>query len=162
MPNPVIFLDIDGVLVTRRSCIPCGKGLIMSSPDPCGANLIKELCIKTGAKIVISSTWRFNEKDLFDLLSRAGIDRHFIYTNTDCPCGACWRTPLAHKKLRGIEIQEWAEKHGVDKYVIFDDDSDFLEHQKPFLMKTEFNDGILTKHFNDALKILKEFAFEQV
>lgn len=164
--NKIIFLDIDGVLVTRRSCIPSGGGLLMSKPDPCGANLIKELCIKNMATIVISSTWRYNQKNLFELLKEAGIDRHFIFE-----CGEhkedknCWRTPLTkafedRHTTRGEEIKEWLGNHAFmgpkDKYVIFDDDSDFLDEQKPFHIKTKFDDGILLEHFRAAYNILKD------
>lgn len=161
--NKVIFLDIDGVLITRRSCIPSGGGLLMTKPDPCGANLIKELCIKNNASIVISSTWRYNKKDLFELLTHAGIDHHFIFECQEHKSEQnCWRTPLTGKtkRIRGEEIKEWLGAHAYigpqDKYVIFDDDSDFLEEQKPFLMRTTFDDGILTSHFRDAYKILKD------
>ncbi len=150
----IIFLDVDGVLVTRRSCIPCGKGLLMATPDECGANILKQLCIKTGAKIVVSSTWRFNKKNLFDLLHRAGIDEHFLYTNSECDCGACWRTTIERHDLRGGEIQAWVFKHKCAGYAIFDDSSDFLEYQLPFHCHTSFDDGILMEHFNKALGIL--------
>jgi hypothetical protein len=42
-----------------------------------------------------------------------------------------------------------------DRFVIFDDDSDFFEHQKPFHMHTNFDDGVLTSHFRAAAEILK-------
>lgn len=163
--NKIIFLDIDGVLVTRRSCIPSGKSMLMSKPDPCGANLLIELCIKNDAKIVISSTWRYNPKSLFELLKEAGIEDHFIFK---CEQHAvddnCWRTPLTKKKddrhtIRGEEIKEWQDKHGhfwpKDRYVIFDDDSDFLVEQKPSLIQTTFEDGILIGHYRAAYEILR-------
>lgn len=165
MNKMIIFLDIDGVLVTRRSCIPCGHSILMSSPDPCGANLIKELCIKNDAKIVVSSTWRYNPKDLFELLKKVGIEDHFIFKCEEhLEVDKCWRTPLTCKNnetgkhsIRGEEIKSWLAFHKCDesnsKYVIFDDDSDFLEEQKQFHLKTSFDDGILIDHFRRAAKI---------
>lgn len=126
----------------------------MSRPDECGARLIAGLCIMTGAKVVISSTWRLREKDCFDLLDQARLDRHFI-----CDCaeheGQCWKTPNRGGGLRGYEIQGWLMRHPeVTHYVIFDDNSDFTDEQESHLVQTSFDNGILMEDFNEAHRIL--------
>jgi len=40
------------------------------------------------------------------------------------------------------------------KYVILDDDSDFLKHQKKYFVQTSHENGFLWEHYNRALAIL--------
>jgi hydroxymethylpyrimidine pyrophosphatase-like HAD family hydrolase len=53
----LIFLDIDGVLVTTNSLIPSDKYFGHTFDKNCVQNLI-EILDATGAKVVISSSWR--------------------------------------------------------------------------------------------------------
>ena len=47
----IIFLDFDGVITTEAS---------YSRLDLEKMKLVKKICDETGAKIVISSSWRYN------------------------------------------------------------------------------------------------------
>ncbi|MDU0204361.1 MULTISPECIES: HAD domain-containing protein [Paenibacillus] len=53
----VIFLNIDGVLVTTNSLTPSGKYFGHTFDKTCVQNLI-EILNATGAKNIISSSWR--------------------------------------------------------------------------------------------------------
>lgn len=48
-------------------------------------------------------------------------------------------TPYLHLKIRGEEIQYWLDNNQVERYVIIDDDTDFLEEQKAFFVQTSDN-----------------------
>ena len=94
----VIFLDVDGVLNSdeyfdkvRNLKI---KG-IENQIDVEKIKLLKKAVDETGAKVVLSSSWRFtlNEQPLRDLLSRYGI-------------GVYSRTPYIDWE-RGLEIKKW-------------------------------------------------------
>lgn len=85
LPNVrLLFLDIDGVIVSART-----KFL---SFDPVAVQLIKELCMEHGFKIVCSSTWRFDRSTLPKLQDAFGKD--LIFTHE-------WRTGM-DKDRRGI------------------------------------------------------------
>jgi hypothetical protein len=152
----VIFLDIDGVL-----------NLYCESRDEYGCcfhqhlvDNLKRLIDKTGAKIVISSTWRFSGlvimKEMWEKRNLpgevVGITPNFMkhYGTTLC---------------RGKEIDSYLEEHPeITNYVILDDDSDMEPHQlKNFVMtsgNTDHSDPVdigygLTKECTDlAIEIL--------
>ena len=141
----VIFLDIDGVLnsgdylnalhIMRYKHEKKGYqnrdeyGQVF---DPRCVAYLDHIISSTGAKLVISSTWR-----------RAGLSlMQEMWQMRDLPGEVIDITPttcdpeLAEKYYdpgadRGYEIQEWIEKHPeLEGYVILDDDSDMLNHQQ--------------------------------
>lgn len=144
----IVFLDIDGVLTTARSCEAYDNGFWVT-PDPVAARLVTKLCQDTLSKIVISSTWRchFNKHNLSFFLQSNGIPMSLLHEN--------WDTPKRMDSHRGREIREWLEKNTVDKYVILDDDSDMLEPQLPNFVKTDPLNGFLWDHYMKAQEILK-------
>jgi|ERR1035437_8087458 hypothetical protein len=98
----VIFLDVDGVL--------CLDG---SNMDPVAMTCLKDILTKTGAKIVMSSTWR-----LFDNLSKALVDA-LANVGIDEPIG---KTPYLARMKRHVEIEKWlSENPEVHKYAVIDD-----------------------------------------
>lgn len=119
----VIFLDIDGVL-----------NVYCQGRDEYGClfheHLVDNLrwvVEQTGAKIVVSSSWRLSGKtsiiEMWDFRKLPGevID---ITPNLSYGVGLNTYTP------RGKEIQMWLDENPeVTNYVIFDDDSDMLESQ---------------------------------
>lgn len=132
--NKVIFLDIDGVLTSVRTG--------WYNFDIYTIHFLRWLCKKTGAKIVISSTWRYNHnykfwKPIFD---------EFLHDD--------YKTPnfmdaefAGMKETRGCEIQTWLNKHPeIEQYLILDDDSDMLESQIPSFIKTDQLEGLLFSH----------------
>jgi hypothetical protein len=116
----LIFLDVDGVLNTD-ACRP---------RDALKARLVERLAqcvLRTGSRIVLSSTWRLHAKYRAKLLKRletAGVDRCLILDDTpqlpfDMKCG--WP---ACEHNRACEIHNWMERavtHPDLKWVAIDD-----------------------------------------
>lgn len=103
----VIFLDVDGVL-NRGSFDLASGGL----HDDCIEQL-RQLVLHTGAKIVVSSSWKDAEKLMLQL--KCKLYEHGAMRAIDT-------TEYRSRKLREVEIQEWLDKHPeVENYVVLDD-----------------------------------------
>lgn len=143
---PVIFLDIDGVLLAGRHWRAGWK-----RPSAIPADTIALLNIawlETEAAVCVSSTWRM-DSNCRRQLRRAGFEGSF---HRD------WRTKeiRSDDMRRGVEIAEWLSRHpGVTSYVIIDDDSDMLPEQLPRFVQTEFEAGLGAVHVNKIVSILK-------
>jgi hypothetical protein len=111
MMMKVIFLDIDGVLNTRTTPNPRKLPYVV---DPALVKRFRQLLKGTGAKGVLSSSWRYDPAGVFSAKYH-GIP--FI----DC-------TPDLKGKPRRAEILSWLKKHRrVTRYVVLDDDDDELD-----------------------------------
>ena len=115
---------------------------------------IKEIVDATGAKIVLSSTWR---KDwAFDLLN--GKDWDYLreeFAKQDLYFFDY--TPIRRDSNRGEEIKEWLESTGYDvySYVIIDDDMfDIRDLHEGHMVQTSFNEGIKPGVVKMAIEIL--------
>jgi hypothetical protein len=115
----VIFLDIDGVMNTDTHLVRSDvhEGLEFC---PIAVRILKEVIEETGAKIVISSTWRFGRtiEELQDLF------RHYDETIADSIIG---KTAQYAINERGYEIRCYIEgvydtDHEVTDFVVIDDD----------------------------------------
>ncbi len=148
----IIFLDIDGVLVTWESLGNWGKlghkGTMMA---PECVKVLNEIIAKTGAKIVVSSTWRMGRTmdKLREELSEGGVD---VSTVID-------KTPVLHT-IRGLEIAKWVSDNWMNflpdqiiKFCIIDDDSDMgdLKHR---LVQTSMENGLTEAHISQVLSML--------
>lgn len=142
----VIFLDIDGVLNSSRTVAAFGRFPYDLAPglpyfDLVALGMVRRLCDETGARVVISSTWRIgrNVTDFVPLqLPVVGL------------------TPIK-RASRGHEIAAWLSDQcpgSVEAYVILDDDSDMLPGQVPYFVHTSIEDGLLYSHYEQALRIL--------
>lgn len=145
-----LFLDIDGVLNSTRSA--CGLGKIPHDAEPkdlpffdlIALGLIRRLCEETGAKIVLSSTWRMG-RDPVELGNQLDLP---IISKT-----------LVLDGFRGDEIKQWLDENynpHVDKYAIVDDDSDMRPEQRPFFVKTHYNNGLLWDHYLQLKALLTD------
>lgn len=151
----VIFLDFDGVLNIHPFIGRDKFGHIFNAK--CVQNL--ETIIKqTGAKIVVSSTWRMDGTDVMkQLWKERNLPGEII------GCTPKFNTPrvmnaveLMEYRGRGLEIEEYINKHGIKKYCIIDDDSDMLPSQMDYFVKCSFKTG-LTKSLADlAIDILND------
>lgn len=156
----VIFLDIDGVLNVHYKGRQDEYGQAF---HPNFVENLREVIDKTGAKIVISSTWRMSGLQVMQEM----------WKHRNLPGEVIDITPLAEMQKfrrldmdldedkkkggsapRGIEIEEWLkwngfqrinwskevqleylEKAKVKNYVILDDDSDMLYSQREHFVK---------------------------
>jgi hypothetical protein len=151
----IIFLDIDGVLCTSRSHLAFGRpGGMMLDWDPTCVALVKRLCDSTGARLVISSTWRHDQHhpDLFAAIDKHGL-RTYLYANPDR--SEDWRTPNLATGFRGDEIDSWLADHPqeVAAFICLDDSLDFNPHHN--LILTDFQEGFGSENFRHALKVLQ-------
>lgn len=131
----IIFLDIDGVLnhedfYKRRKLGEFEYPLSELCPKTI-ANL-NVLIAETGAKVVISSTWRLGRSaaEIQVLLEGRGFTGEVIDCTPNLRGEGC---------LRGNEILKWvkdnkdligADYYNFTDYVILDDDSDMLYWQR--------------------------------
>lgn len=144
---PIVFLDIDGVLVNRRS-LAQASGLRAKADTDCVA-MLNKITDETGARIVVSSTWRRGGKRFIkETLRLWGVSGRVI---------GC--TPLLHAVDRGAEIQsfmdEYAKSNGdIKAFVILDDDDDML-HLSSRLVRTYFADGLTSANADEAIALLR-------
>jgi hypothetical protein len=132
----IIFLDIDGVLNNYNTL---GERLSWESDS---VKILKRIIKETGAKVVLSSTWR-----------KLKIYRDII--KNDMKINYIGKTPVLWKK-RGIEIQEWLDENpGVEKFVILDDDSD-MEHLMSHLLHIDGEFGLTNEIADEAIKRLNK------
>jgi hypothetical protein len=107
----VIFLDIDGVLNCAKTPNPRKLPYIA---DPRLLRRFARLVERSKAKVVLSSTWRYDPAGLFSA-RRWGI--HFIDVIPDMP-----------GKPRRHEILAWLRHHPrVKRFVVIDDEDDELD-----------------------------------
>lgn len=135
MSVKVIFLDIDGVLNNNQSdrvIIKAESGRHVVSPTR--VKILNCLIRESGAKLVVTSTWRLGEtiESMTQILHDIGVvDFKIIGITPNLP---------ETYTLRGNEILAWVKenvsllgvKHYYEfkSYVILDDDSDMLYWQK--------------------------------
>ena len=107
----VVFLDIDGVLNCDSTPNPRNFPYII---DPKLLARLKKMLDRTGAKVVLSSTWRL---DPVGLLAAKHFGVPFIDVSPDMP-----------KRPRRDEVLTWLSKHPkVRRYAIIDDEDDELD-----------------------------------
>ena len=141
----VIFLDVDGVL-NHQQWFKSAES-VQKNPefrddryfDPVCVGHLNEITDKTGAKIVVSSSWRIGRsvEDLQKLFHSVGITGEVI----DKTPHLFFQNSTASVP-RGCEILEWINNNkGIlgtnllnwKDYVIIDDDTDMLYwHRKNF------------------------------
>jgi len=136
-----IFLDIDGVLNTANyqswrqfwgKDICDDDGHLFA---PSAVRNLERLIRYTGAKIVLSSSWRL---DGLDVMRRMWKDSQMpgeIYDVTP------YVNARDHPKYTwGIEVKTWLRKNGYlgCRYVIIDDIDDFLDEQGARLILTNY------------------------
>ncbi len=148
MGMKVLFLDIDGVLNSRRSQLAFGAYphdfSNMQQFDLVAVGLIRRLCRVTGCSCVLSSDWRYY------------TTAHIAANSLDLPIiGA---TPQLDGS-RGLEINAWLSDHPeVERYAIIDDISQFMATQRPFFVQTDDAFGLSLRNYGDLLAILNRKA----
>lgn len=150
-----IFLDLDGVCNNTSSMYMAMRGI--RTPDNCRPTLhtVDHTCVlllqylvkEKGLCIVLTSTWRKLSNGVEEFLIAfkwAGftdIETYFI---------GC--TPIHSYGIRGDEIKIWLDNHPeITEYIIFDDDSDMLDEQKPHFIHVDGNYGLQPDHIELAL-----------
>ena len=144
----IIFLDIDGVLVTRACYqVPDRSDSILRAFDPRCVLALQRIVSETQARIVVSSTWRQGTHEQFQRLRD-----HIAAQGITAP--VVGRTPEFRGQDRGDEIADWLYGHPrITRFVILDDDDD-MGHLLPKLVRTDFEDGLTADHARRAVEML--------
>jgi len=128
-----IFLDIDGVLNVDYADRDQFGHIFR---DEYVQNL-KEIIEKTGAKIVISSTWKDKGIErMLALWKERNLPGEIIDVTPDC-VDVCEATDIIYydQVKRGHEIKLWLDRNPeVNQYVILDDIQDFLDEQQDYFV----------------------------
>lgn len=154
--SKIIFLDFDGVITTVKSNWNLDKEKM---------ELVKQICDATGAKIVISSSWRrYTLEQTLELITTKQIEngfQSFLYPEDVMGITArmyafkSGNRETHYGLYRGVEIEQWLSEHkDVTNYVILDDDSDMLLCQKKHFIKTHALRGISKRDVKRAINIL--------
>jgi hypothetical protein len=132
----VIFLDIDGVLNCTNTPNPRRFPYIVDSKL---LRRFKRLLQRTGAKVVLSSTWRYDPAGLFSA-------RHWGIPFMDV-------IPDMPKRPRRDEVLAWLKAHPkVERFVVIDDEDDELD-QLP-LFQPSARTGLTEKMANGVANYL--------
>jgi len=144
--RPVVFLDIDGVLVTSRSIGTWDSKYKCNRFDQECVKNLNLITDKTRAEIVVSSSWRVgNWPQLVEFLQVEGVTG--LVRD---------RTPLRSMEPRGSEIGCWLHEEGfTGPFVILDDDTDMAD-LSPRLLRTSMEDGLTQAIAQRAIKMLTE------
>jgi hypothetical protein len=182
----IIFLDIDGVL----NCEDAYKNGFCRKNDeygqdfyPPSSNLLNQLIEETGAKVVVSSTWRHSgEKIMKEMWNHRKMAGEVIGV-TPSMSFSTMQFIIDGKEVdfypcRGDEIKTWLnmngfsqcfwseefqqesiEKSGIENFIIIDDDSDFLYNQRQHFVHVKPSPrnkkGFHEGHYKQAKEILE-------
>lgn len=155
----VIFLDVDGVLNCRftRERI---HGFIFVMDRK--IEMLKQLVDFTGARIVLSSTWRQGFFDMRQCIQNRNVDLYLALRDKlwDYGLEIMDYTPVISYEFRGGEIDRWLREwdgEPIENFVILDDmNGRYLRPHANRLVRTSFNEGLQEKHVELAKKILEK------
>src|SRR6266850_1186516 len=143
----ILLMDVDGVLNSEAWFAkgPQSDGSWgLCSVDPQAVQRIKYVCKATGAKIVLSSTWRLAPNMVEYLVEHAKLE---IYD----------MTPRIDSNNRAEEIMAWLKANPyVYNFAIIDDDADAGDHPdlKPRFVRTTWQLGMQVEHEEALIKLL--------
>jgi hypothetical protein len=153
--NPILFLDIDGVLVTADSLRKSDQSGINAMPEPRCVEQLNRIIRETGADVVLSSTWKIFH------VTALSVNR-FLFPKFGVVGHCVGVTPTLHTQAgrlvgaepRGHEIQSWLDANGnPDRFVILDDAND-MEHLLPRLVQCSYFEGLTEELANRAIEML--------
>ena len=136
----VLFLDVDGVL-NSDTTVEQWEGYMYVDKKKIAR--LQSILKKTGAEIVLSSTWR-TRATMQEGLRQAGLRW-------------CSQTPnLEGYDSRGAEVALWLTEHPeVERYVILDDiGNGFMDDQRPYFVQTDPAVGLTEKDAKRVISLL--------
>lgn len=161
----IIFLDIDGVFNSEDygnsefyliSTAGLSDAEIMLTHhhhhlDPLAIKTFNDLVKRSGAEVVLSSTWRgrYSPEVMTQMLKERGAEFEIKASTPKLFGKMSERIPRGKEiaaYLRGLEVQP-------ESFVILDDHDDMLQLKK-YLVQTSMKHGLTTDDVEKALKIL--------
>ena len=140
MTAPTLFLDIDGVLLSGRAWMLPSNRLLKERAadlprrqaldllgrdatfDACAVALVGQVCAATGARIVVSSSWRYTvglDGTRSKLLDQ-GIPADLLHPDWACPM-------IRHgSPSKSVDVSNWLEEHGIQRHgtwLVLDDEA---------------------------------------
>lgn len=142
----IVFLDFDGVLNSTRfyKHRPSHEFKL----DRVAVRRLNRLLDASGAKVVVSSTWRMGRSivELQRVLDSYGFTGEVI-----------GRTKVL-STYRGYEIRQWMVDTrlaiDIESFVILDDDSDMVDLLDRLVQTTHMH-GLCDRHVREALELLE-------
>lgn len=137
----VLFLDIDGVLINERYAS-------RNTADPKCVRELNRITDVTGAKIVVSSSWRhYGLPKIALILRQWGVTGDIIGI-----------TPTMKDRERRWEIMTWLDRSDYDwsnsMFVVIDDERDAIP-AGDFGVRTTFERGLGRQGADRAIAILE-------
>lgn len=169
----IVFLDVDGELTYSDY-----SNRDTADIDIEKVKLLKEICDRGNAKVVISSSWRGGENytpkiyfTLLRILEENGIEvigntphikteyeDDIDYSKVELKMDELQYFKTKYGTGRAAEVQKWISEHDVDNFVILDDeDFDWKDYgyDVHWVKPTWFGDGGLKReHVEQAVEIL--------
>lgn len=168
----IIFLDVDGVLTYDGSGTSDSMGLDVSR-----IRLLRKIVDETGAKIVLSSSWKHGyskingaKREFYKTLERhlavCGLEIYDITDNikSEFPDGYSDIEDVdIHCKFgtgRGAEVHRWIQENRPESYVILDDENydwDLYSMDKNWVQPSWYDPdgGLHPEHVQQAISILQ-------
>lgn len=152
----VVFLDIDGVLNSNDWYVKTREidGQDSGDIDPEAIKLVNQIIEKTGAKVIMSSSWRVAYDSSCARLYEKGLIPNIIIGKTPNFTHFCPSDSIRETLCRGNEIKYILDTENITQYVILDDDQDMLYSQKDNFIHIDFMHGITKENVEQAIKIL--------
>lgn len=186
----LIFLDIDGVLNSENS-FSNGNTHYFEWPEnhgvtngghhirfcPLSKRFINDLIDQTGAKVVISSVWRYQGleylKKVWELEGMSGeiigITPRLFGDGFTVPRGIEIEKFLEDRGFYSVfwsveEQQKYIDNSGIENFIIIDDDSDMMLYQSNHFVNVlpspRNREGFNQQYFEEAISKLKKTAIE--
>lgn len=158
----VIFLDIDGVLNSLR-CKEYIEGYMFVENEK--ILLLKDIILRTDAKVVLSSTWRYGWYAMENVKEPDDEDklniRMFVALRDKLQeHGISLLSYTDDFGRRGDEIKAWLDNwqgEPIESYVILDDFGGVeIRPYCKYLVQTGMSEGLTVKHTEKAIKILNK------
>lgn len=174
MVEKIIFLDVDGVLNYMSY-----RNANTANIDPSKVEMLSHICIKTQAKVVITSSWRGSETytpQIYHILRKI-LKEHNIPVLGDAPyINAKFAASINPKKSytlneagdisfepctgRGAEVAKYIKGNGITQFVILDDeDWDWVYYGldkhwcRPIYYDKQYG-GLQPEHIEKAIRLL--------
>jgi hypothetical protein len=150
----LVFLDFDGVLNSQAFFREDRSRYMSTNLDRAAVARVSRIVERTGAKVVVSSTWRIGNgvAELRALLAKHGFAGDVI----DVTPVVVHTEPDGSKRVaRWREIDAWlaANMGKWSTFVILDDEPDMGPHAGRHV-RTELEDGLLDVHVERAVDLL--------
>lgn len=161
-----LFLDFDGVMNSwdwrsrqqQRDGVGFQAEKHLNELDPLAVERVNQILERTGAEVVVSSTWRrlHTMSELRGFLRAAGFRGRLVGVTPYLTVSPY--APTERAVERGDEIRQWLdwerERTGEEAvYAVLDDDGD-MEGVRERFVKTDHADGLQDGHVESCVALL--------